>query len=213
MNPKLGSAVSVVKISDSVLEFFKSNTREQVRIRVVDDMILDIVNHLDGTLTINQITKQYDVEKESLVHLLKFLEAKGILDNANPHEDFHDYERFRRPINFLNDYSTSHNQLVAMWENIQNSCVLIIGLGAVGTWTACNLAQSGVKMFILLDPDIVDITNLHRQFGFEESSVGKYKVDVLEMKLKQYNPEINVQKCIESLNQGTLQQFDDKKLI
>ena len=73
MNPKLGSAVSVVKISDSVLEFFKSNTREQVRIRVVDDMILDIVNHLDGTLTINQITKQYDVEKESLVHLLKFL--------------------------------------------------------------------------------------------------------------------------------------------
>lgn len=212
MNPKLGSAVSVVKISDSVLEFFKSNTREQVRIRVVDDMILDIVNHLDGTLTINQITKQYDVEKESLVHLLKFLEAKGILDNANPHEDFHDYERFRRPINFLNDYSTSHNQLVAMWENIQNSCVLIIGLGAVGTWTACNLAQSGVKTFILLDPDIVDITNLHRQFGFEESSVGKYKVDVLEMKLKQYNPEINVQKCIESLNQGTLQQFDDKKI-
>ena len=123
MNPKLGSAVSVVKISDSVLEFFKSNTREQVRIRVVDDMILDIVNHLDGTLTINQITKQYDVEKESLVHLLKFLEAKGILDNANPHEDFHDYERFRRPINFLNGYSTSHNQLVAMWNNIQNSCV------------------------------------------------------------------------------------------
>ena len=32
------------------------------------------------------------------------------------------------------------------------------------------------------------------------------------MKLKQYNPEINVQKCIESLNQGTLQQFDDKKI-
>ena len=47
MNPKLSSGISVVKINDSILEFFMSNTRQQVRIKVQDDTIIDIVNSLE----------------------------------------------------------------------------------------------------------------------------------------------------------------------
>ena len=90
MNPKLGSAISVVKISDSILEFFKSNTREQVRLRVQDDTIMNIVDNLDGSLSIDEIVEKYDADKDSLVKLLSYLESKGILDNASPHTDFAD---------------------------------------------------------------------------------------------------------------------------
>ena len=105
MNPRLGPAVSVVKISDSILEFFKSNTREQVRIRVQDDTIMEIVDGLDGTLSIDEIAEKYNTEKESLIALMNYLKEKGILDNSLPHEDFNDYERFRRTIHFLADFS------------------------------------------------------------------------------------------------------------
>ena len=84
-NPKLGSAISVVKITDSILEFFKSNTREQVRIRVEDDTIIEIVTKLDGTLSVEAIAKKYDVNKLELEKLLVFLKSKGILDNVGTH--------------------------------------------------------------------------------------------------------------------------------
>ena len=51
MNPKLSSGISVVRINESILEFFKSNTRQQVRLRVQDDTIMNLVNSLDGTRT------------------------------------------------------------------------------------------------------------------------------------------------------------------
>ena len=212
MNPKLGSAISVVKISDSLLEFFKSNTREQIRLRVQDDTIMNIVDSLDGSLSIDEIVEKYDVDKESLEKLLMYLESKGILDNTFPHADFNDYEKFRRPINFLADFSTSHNQLVEMWKNIQSAQVLIIGLGAVGAWTACNLAQSGVKRFILLDPDRVDLTNIHRQYGYSESMVGQLKTDAIEKRLLEYNPKVKVIKCNEYLDKDTLRKFDDEDI-
>lgn len=212
MNPRLGPAVSVVKISDSILEFFKSNTREQVRIRVQDDTIMEIVDGLDGTLSIDEIAEKYNTEKESLIALMNYLKEKGILDNSLPHEDFNDYERFRRTIHFLADFSKSHENLVEMWNNIQNSKVMIIGLGAVGPWTACNLAQSGVKNFILLDPDKVEISNLHRQYGYHENMIGQYKTDAIEKRLMKYNSEITVQKYNCFLEENTLEQFDSEKI-
>ena len=64
MNPKLNSTVSVVKISESVLEFFKTNTRQQIHIRVEDDTIMNIVNALDGSKTIEELSMEYAVKKE-----------------------------------------------------------------------------------------------------------------------------------------------------
>ena len=211
-NPKLGSAISVVKITDSILEFFKSNTREQVRIRVEDDTIIEIVTKLDGTLSVEAIAKKYDVNKLELEKLLVFLKSKGILDNVCSREDFVDYEKFRRTIHFLADYSSSHGNLLEMWNSIRSSQVLIIGLGAVGAWVACNLAQSGVKKFILLDPDIVDITNLHRQFGYEESMIGRLKSDAIEKRLLEYNSEIRVQKINKFLDAQVLESLNSEKI-
>ena len=210
MNPKLGSAISVVKISDSILEFFKSNTRQQVRIRVQDDTIMRIVDQLDGTLTKEEIALKYNVDITELDKLLQFLEANGILDTVSPHDDFNDYEKFRRTIHLLSDFASSHIQLVNMWNNIQNSQVVIIGLGAVGAWTACNLAQSGVTHFILIDPDDVELTNLHRQFGYTENDIGCKKTDVIEKRLIEYNPDINVKKYNTFLDEHTLDVLDDE---
>jgi molybdopterin/thiamine biosynthesis adenylyltransferase/uncharacterized protein (DUF433 family) len=212
MNPKLSSTVSVVKVNDNILEFFKSNTRQQVRIKVEDDTILNIVLSLDGEKSLEELATEYDIEKEDMEHLIVYLSNNGILDNVQNKSDFCDYVKFRRIIHFISEYSTSHMQLVEMWNNIINSTVLIIGLGAVGTWVACNLAQSGVRNIILMDADKVDETNLHRQYGYYPSDVGQYKVDVLEKRLKEYNNDIIVENKKIYLDDAVLNCFDEYKL-
>ncbi len=209
MNPKLNSTISVVKISENILEFFKTNTRQQLHIKVQDDTIMNIVLGLDGTKTIEQISREYDIKQDALDNLINYLRKNGILDNVENKMDFKYYSRFRRPIHFIAEYSSSHENLVEMWDNIINSTVLIVGLGAVGSWVACNLAQSGVGKLILMDADTVDISNLHRQFAYGESDVGMLKTEVIEKKLKKYNPNINIVKHNEFLNEYNLQKFDD----
>ena len=70
MNPKLNTTVSVVKISESLLEFFKTNTRQQIHIRVKDDTIMNIINELDGSKTIDELSVKYAVKKADLINLL-----------------------------------------------------------------------------------------------------------------------------------------------
>ena len=128
MNPKLNSTVSVVKINEHILEFFLTNIRQQVRIKVEDDLILEIVTALDGKRTISQLVTDYDISEEELTGLLDFMRSRGLLDNVDPKEDFKCYEQFRRVIHFLAEYSHSHEHLLEMWNRIRNSTVLIVGL-------------------------------------------------------------------------------------
>ena len=212
MMPKLNSTVSVVKINDIILEFFKSNTRQQVRIKVDDDSIMKIVCGLDGLKTIEEIAGENDVSVDELKLLLNFLRSKGILDNVSPKNDFDEYDKFRRVIHFLEDFSGSHEHLLRLWGNIQSAQVMIVGLGAVGSWVTANLAQSGVLNFILLDPDTVEMSNLHRQFGYVESDIGRRKVDALADRLQDYNHDIKVTKVCEMLDANILKEFDDEHI-
>lgn len=212
MNPKLNASVSVVKISDAILEFFKSNTRQQVHIKVQDDTIMNIINSLDGSKTVEQLVLENDVDPMDLYNLLQYLRENGILDNIENKDDFYKYEQFRRIIHFIADYSSSHSDLLNMWNNICEATVLVIGLGAVGSWVTCNLAQSGVKNIILMDADIVDISNLHRQFGYTETDVGQKKIDVLAKRIREYNADINVIKADMYLDAQSLHIFDEQKI-
>lgn len=65
MKPKLNSTVSVVKLNDQILEFFKTNTRQQVRIKVKNDDILQLVTSLDGEKDISQIATEQDIKYAS----------------------------------------------------------------------------------------------------------------------------------------------------
>lgn len=209
MNPKLNSTISVVKISDTILEFFKSNTRSQVRIKVNDDDILNIVSALDGTKTVDELAQFFNVNIESLKTLLAFMEKNGLLDVSEPKTDFAQYKKFRRNIHFIEEYAESHEDLLKMWQSITGATVLIVGLGAVGTWTAANLAQCGVGKIILMDGDTVDVTNLHRQYGFCSADIGKKKVDVLARRLAEFNSQLEIIKSYNFLNENNLSEFDN----
>ena len=210
MRTKLGSGVSVIKLSENIIEFFKTNTREQTRIKVDSDLILKVVNSLDGMKTIEEISSFFNVSIEEVHSLIEYLSKNGLLDHTFPKEDFYKFEEYRRVIYFLADFVQCHDQHVSMWNRLRKSTVLIVGLGAVGTWVASNLVESGVENLILVDPDIVEISNLHRQYGYRYQDIGKKKTEALKGRLKEYNSDLNIDTYNLALDENMLDIFNSQ---
>jgi molybdopterin-synthase adenylyltransferase len=58
--------------------------------------------------------------------------------------------------------------------------IAIVGLGGTGSIAAQQLAHLGVRDFLLIDPDVLDVTNLNRVAGANPDDVGKSKVQIAE---------------------------------
>ena len=82
-------------------------------------------------------------------------------------------------------------------SRLHNSKVAVFGVGGVGGYVAEALARSGVGSFVLVDNDVVSVTNLNRQIIALHSTIGKYKVDVMADRILDINPDadIEVKKC------------------
>ncbi|MEH7250550.1 tRNA threonylcarbamoyladenosine dehydratase [Neobacillus niacini] len=77
-------------------------------------------------------------------------------------------------------------------EIMKNTTVAILGIGGVGTFAAEALARSGVGRLILVDKDVVDITNVNRQLIALLSTVGQPKADLMKERIKDINPDCEV---------------------
>lgn len=70
--------------------------------------------------------------------------------------------------------------------------VLIFGIGGVGSFAAEALARSGIGQFVLVDADIVCITNINRQIIATHKTIGRPKVDVMKERILEINPNASV---------------------
>lgn len=77
-------------------------------------------------------------------------------------------------------------------EKLKTSRVAVFGIGGVGGYVCEALVRSGVGNFDLIDDDKVCLTNINRQIIATRKTVGKYKVDVMEERMKDINPDVNV---------------------
>ena len=78
-------------------------------------------------------------------------------------------------------------------EKLQNSKVVVFGIGGVGSYVVEGLARAGIGEFILIDKDIVDETNINRQIIATTKTVGKPKVDVSKQRILEINPNAKVE--------------------
>lgn len=79
-------------------------------------------------------------------------------------------------------------------KKINNTSVLVIGLGGVGSYALESIVRSGIEKITIVDNDKIDITNLNRQLMTLHSNIGKYKVDIWEERIKDINPNVEITK-------------------
>ena len=77
-------------------------------------------------------------------------------------------------------------------SRLKQAKVLIVGAGGLGSPVAIYLATAGVGTVGIIDPDQVELTNLHRQIIHSTPDIGKPKVVSAKEKIFQLNPEIKV---------------------
>ncbi len=78
-------------------------------------------------------------------------------------------------------------------QKLNNSKVAIFGLGGVGSYVLEALARAGIGKFVLVDKDVVDITNINRQIIATHKTVGKPKVEVAKERVLDINPNAQVE--------------------
>ena len=77
-------------------------------------------------------------------------------------------------------------------EKLQQSHVLIVGLGGVGAYCAEQLCRTGIGEMTIVDADTVEYSNFNRQLLALENRLKHPKVEVMAERLRQINPEIKL---------------------
>lgn len=77
-------------------------------------------------------------------------------------------------------------------NEIRNKIVLIIGIGGVGGHALESIVRMGINNIIIVDNDVVDITNLNRQLISLNSNIGRKKVNVAKERILDINNDCNV---------------------
>ena len=75
---------------------------------------------------------------------------------------------------------------------IRSKTILIIGIGGVGGHALESVVRMGVNNIIIVDNDVVDITNLNRQLISLNSNIGEKKVEVAKKRILDINKDCNV---------------------
>ena len=77
----------------------------------------------------------------------------------------------------------------AAMDRLRSSIVAVFGVGGVGSFAVEALARAGVGHLVLIDHDVVDVTNINRQIHANTKTIGKLKTELMKSRILDINPE------------------------
>ncbi|MEM2094998.1 MAG: ThiF family adenylyltransferase [Candidatus Caldarchaeum sp.] len=99
------------------------------------------------------------------------------------------------------------------WDQrrLASARVLVAGVGALGCEAAKNLALMGVGELLLVDNDVVELSNLSRQMLYVDEDIGKPKAELAEQRVRRMNPLVHVvgmHKDVRNIAEDVFSEFD-----
>lgn len=174
---------------------------------IIDQKSFKLKNfNINNFKFINGNTKQ--IKKSQIVNAKKYYEDDILKNTCTKYED-----SIEPVVSILGSIVTSEaikiitNKYMPInqwfnWEdtdltnintNLDNITLLIVGAGAIGCELVKNLGLISNNInIIIIDYDLIELSNLSRQFLFQDKHVGKLKCEVLADVMKEINPNINI---------------------
>jgi molybdopterin/thiamine biosynthesis adenylyltransferase len=109
----------------------------------------------------------------------------------------------------------ARQQLIEGWsqEVLENGCILIIGVGALGCEIAKDFALMGIGKLILVDLDTIETSNLSRQMLFKPGDEGRPKAEVAAERVKEMNPYLKVDYYFEKLQKLSMSVYEESDVV
>jgi molybdopterin/thiamine biosynthesis adenylyltransferase len=175
-------------------------------IRDADGWVWALLGLLDGRRTVDQIVDELvhrfpttgaaEVHTRFLTDLHHLVQAGYVEDAAAlPPDELSAGERERYSRGRALWRWMDLSQRRSSWDvqmRLRRSRVVVVGVGGIGGAAALTLALSGVGQLHLVEPDVVELSNLNRQMLFTERDVDRLKVEVAVERLHSHNSDITV---------------------
>ena len=88
-------------------------------------------------------------------------------------------------------------------EKLRKAKVCVVGLGGIGNPVVTQLTAMGIGKLKIVDRDIIEISNLHRQHLYTENDIGKVKVEAAKERLEQINSNVEIEALPNSVTKYT----------
>lgn len=178
----------MVPMGEQQWQFFLGNTRRNRHYKLRQELATAL-RLLDGKATLAEVAHRTGAAPESLVALGRALHASCILEEDSFAQRAAQ-SPWRRVLNFIGDYIPSDG-VEAAFARLSETEIIVLGVGAVGSWVATQLCQTGVSRLVLVDNDTVETSNLNRSL-YTLPDVGRYKADALAQRLKEIRPSLTI---------------------
>ena len=92
---------------------------------------------------------------------------------------------------------------------LKNAKICVVGVGGLGNPITSRLVAMGIGQLRIVDRDVIELSNLHRQTMYDESDVGQVKVEVAAKKLQKLNPDCKIESLAISVNEYNAKEVID----
>ena len=174
-------------------EVIISNNEKTFRLNNVDSKLTKIINTMDGTKSYNDILEVNDVSSSFLNSFIDFLNNNFFIEYLDSEEvkNFSDSSRYKSNLLYYSNFSNKKYSSSDIHNEIRKKTVLLLGLGGASI-IAATLTGMGIKRIIGVDYDVIDKSNLSRQFLFSEENIGESKTTVTKNFLSKINSDVDV---------------------
>lgn len=109
----------------------------------------------------------------------------------------------------------ARHDLLEGWDQkvVSESCIMIVGVGALGCEIAKDFALMGIGKLILVDLDLIETSNLSRQMLFRPGDEGRPKAEVAAERLKEMNPFLEIDYYFEKLQKLPMEVYESADVI
>ena len=154
----------------------------------------DFVTRLDGReLSLIEADLQTiypELTHDDIMFALDLLDSEGVI------EEYQEValvdERYMSNVNYFRRYLNSYDESIAVQRKLNESSILLLGLGGGGSNILSLLAGIGPKQITIVDYDKVDSSNSGRQLLYKENDIGKFKTEVALREFRKMNSTVNI---------------------
>ena len=191
----LRPSVEPFAASDGHLYLLDGGTTARLVIRDCRPHERALLGALDGhAFTATELAARTSMAVGEVRAAIEQLDALGLIHRVAPAPETvlgaADLERFDRQLAWLSDRFPSRAEVLAGQERLAVASIAVIGVGGLGCWVAAALACAGAGRFVLVDDDVVELSNLNRQLLFAASDIGRPKVHAAAEALLRFSPSL-----------------------